>query len=165
MRAPSVFNLETNVDLWLARFDSYLEINRIFADRDKINILGSYLDDTTFKLVDSLVNEETYDEFAAVLNDLGIRAFPDLTPRELDAYIRGQFMTDLRYRDIADKLAMMDIGDMETLVLRAREQESLFLGFNGFGMWNRSKNQMSNRRAMTNEEIRNLITPKFEPYS
>ncbi|CAF1064050.1 unnamed protein product, partial [Brachionus calyciflorus] len=38
MRAPSVFNLETNVDLWLARFDSYLEINRIFADRDKINI-------------------------------------------------------------------------------------------------------------------------------
>ena len=40
MRAPSVFNLETNVDLWLARFDSYLEINRIFADRDKINILG-----------------------------------------------------------------------------------------------------------------------------
>ncbi|CAF0853961.1 unnamed protein product [Brachionus calyciflorus] len=58
MRAPSVFNLETYVDLWLARFDSYLEINRIFADIDKINILGSYLDDTTFKLVDSLVHEE-----------------------------------------------------------------------------------------------------------
>ncbi|CAF1077819.1 unnamed protein product, partial [Brachionus calyciflorus] len=200
MRAPSVFNLETNVDLWLARFDSYLEINRIFVDRDKINVLGSYLDDTTFKLVDSLVHEETYDEvkarirnlfskpetpahahlhmfvgryqelneslvqFAAVLNDLGRRAFPDVTPRELDSYIRGQFITGLRNRDIADKLTMMDIGDMETLVLRAREQESLILGFNGYRMWNRSQNQASQRREMTNEEIRNLITPKYEPF-
>ncbi|CAF0888277.1 unnamed protein product [Brachionus calyciflorus] len=58
----------------------------------------------------------------------------------------------------------MDIGDMETLVLRATEQEILFLGFCRFGMWNRSQNQMPNRRAMTNEEIRNLKTPKFEPY-
>ncbi|CAF1099625.1 unnamed protein product [Brachionus calyciflorus] len=178
MRAPSVFNLETNVDLWLARFDSYLEINRIFSDRDKIKILGSYLDDTTFKHVDSLVHEETYDEvkarirnlfsrpetpanaylhtfvgryqelneslvqFAAVLNDLGGRAFPDRTPRELDAFIRGQFMTVLRKRDKADKLAKMDIGDMETLAFRAREQEIVFLGFSGFGMWNRSQNQL-----------------------
>ncbi|CAF0926775.1 unnamed protein product [Brachionus calyciflorus] len=73
-------------------------------------------------------------------------------------------MTGLRNRDIPDKLAMIDIGDMETLVLRAREQESLFLGFSGFGMWNRLQNQMANRRAMTNEEIRNLIKPKFEPF-
>ncbi|CAF1001492.1 unnamed protein product [Brachionus calyciflorus] len=107
---------------------------------------------------------ESLVQFAAVLIDSRIRAFPDLTSSELDAYILGQFMTGLRNRDIADKLMMMDIGDMETLVLRAREQESLFLGFSGFGMWNRSQNQISNRRAMTNEEIRNLITSKFEPY-
>ncbi|RNA37978.1 hypothetical protein BpHYR1_030717 [Brachionus plicatilis] len=62
LRAPSIFNLETNVDIWLARFDNYLELNRIFGDRDKINVLGSFLDDTTFKLVDSLINERSYDE-------------------------------------------------------------------------------------------------------
>ncbi|RNA12540.1 hypothetical protein BpHYR1_024925 [Brachionus plicatilis] len=47
LRAPSVFTLDTNVDIWLARFDNYLELNRIFGDRDKINVLGSFLDDTT----------------------------------------------------------------------------------------------------------------------
>ncbi|CAF1109229.1 unnamed protein product [Brachionus calyciflorus] len=87
---------------------------------------GSYLDYTTFKRVDSLVHEETYDEgkarirnlfssletpahaylhryvgtyqvlneslvqFAAVLNNLGRKSFQDLTPRELDGYIRGK---------------------------------------------------------------------------
>ncbi|CAF0781096.1 unnamed protein product [Brachionus calyciflorus] len=124
MSAPSVFNLETNVELWLARFDSYLEINRIFADRDWMTLRFSLW------------------IFAAVLNDLGRRAFPDLTPRELDAYIRGQFMTVLRNRDKADKFAKMDIGDMETLVLRAGEQEILFLGFSGFGIVHKTNYQI-----------------------
>ncbi|RNA25055.1 hypothetical protein BpHYR1_043452 [Brachionus plicatilis] len=62
LRASSVFTLDTNVDIWLARFDNYLELNKIFGDRDKINVLGSFLDDTKFKLVDSLKNEQSYDE-------------------------------------------------------------------------------------------------------
>ncbi|RNA44086.1 hypothetical protein BpHYR1_042638 [Brachionus plicatilis] len=120
LRAPSIFNLDTNVDIWLARFDNYLELKRIFGNRDKINVLGSFLDDTTFKLVDSLINERSYDEvktkfralfsrpessahvlfhtfvgrgqelneslvqYAAVLQELGRKAIPDLNLRELD---------------------------------------------------------------------------------
>ncbi|RMZ98834.1 hypothetical protein BpHYR1_012854 [Brachionus plicatilis] len=38
------------------------ETLKISGDRDKINVLGSFLDDTTFKLVDSLINERSYDE-------------------------------------------------------------------------------------------------------
>ncbi|CAF0818229.1 unnamed protein product [Brachionus calyciflorus] len=126
MRAPSVFNLETNVDLWLASFNSYLEINRLFADsliheetydevKARIRNLFSRPETPAHAYLHTFVGRyqelnESLVQFAAVLNDLGRRAFPDLTPRELYAYIRGQFMTGLRNRDIADKLAMMDIG-------------------------------------------------------
>ncbi|RNA31696.1 hypothetical protein BpHYR1_004628 [Brachionus plicatilis] len=37
LRAPLVFSLNTNVDIWLARFDNYLESNRIFTDNRRRN--------------------------------------------------------------------------------------------------------------------------------
>ncbi|RNA42133.1 Retrovirus-related Pol poly from transposon [Brachionus plicatilis] len=198
LRAPSIFNLDTNVDIWLARFDNYLELNRIFGDRDKINVLGSFLDDTTFKLVDSLINERSYDEvktkfralfsrpessahvylhtfvgrgqelneslvqYAAVLQELGRKAFPDLNLRELDIYLRGQFLAGVRDREMAERLAVLDHENLEMLVLRAREHEGLPFGISGIRERSRNMFNQGTGRHITEGEIRNLITPKLE---
>ncbi|RNA29800.1 Transposon Ty3-I Gag-Pol poly [Brachionus plicatilis] len=198
LRAPSVFTLDTNVNKWLARFDNYLELNRTFGDRDKINVLGSFLDDTTFKLVDSLINERSYDEvktkfralfsrpessahvylhtfvvrgqelneslvqYAAVLQELGRKAFPDLNLRELDIYLRGQFQAGVRDREMAERLAVLDHENLEMLVFRAREHEGLPFRFSGIRERSRNMFNQGTRRQITEGEIRNLITLKLE---
>ncbi|RNA32037.1 Retrovirus-related Pol poly from transposon [Brachionus plicatilis] len=198
LRAPSIFNLDTNVDIWLTRFDNYLELNRIFGDRDKINVLGSFLDDTTFKLVDSLINERSYDEvktkfralfsrpessahvylhtfvgrgqelneslvqYAAVPQELGRKAFPDLNLRELDIYLRGQFLAGVRHREMAERLAVLDHENLEMLVFRAREHEGLPFGISGIRERSRNMFNQGTGRHVTEGEIRNLIAPKLE---
>ena len=136
-------------------------------------------------MVDSLVNETTYNEvknrfrvlfskpetpahvylqtfvgrcqelteslvqYAAVLYDLGRRAFPGLNDRDLDSYLRGQYLAGIRNRTIAEKLAVLDIPNMETLVTKARELEGNFLGFNGFYV-DRTATGGFTRRHLTN---------------
>ena len=199
IRNPSVFTLDTDVEVWLSRFDNYLELNRVFGERDKINILGSFLDDTTFRMIDSLVNETTYNDvknrlrvlfskppapkhvylktfsgrtqelteslvqYAAALHDIGRKAFPNLIDREFYSYLREQYLAGIRNRALAERLAGLDIPDMATLVNRARELEGNFLGFDGF-YDNRVVSNGFARKHLTNEQIRNLVTPKYEPY-
>ena len=71
-------------------------------------------------------------QFAAVVYDFGRRALPGLNDRNLDSYLRGRYLSGMQIRTLAEKLAGLDLEDMETLITRARQLEVNFLGFNGF---------------------------------
>ncbi|RNA43600.1 hypothetical protein BpHYR1_030996 [Brachionus plicatilis] len=124
LRAPSVFTLDTNVNIWLARFDNYLELNRIFGDRDKINMI---------QRLNWSINERSYDEvktkFRALFSipessaHVYRHTFVGRGQEELDIYLRGQFLAGVRDREMAERLAVLDHENLEMLVLRAREHE------------------------------------------
>ncbi|RNA35627.1 hypothetical protein BpHYR1_007111 [Brachionus plicatilis] len=54
------------------------------------------------ELIESLV------QYAAVLQELGRKAFPDLNLRELDIYLRGLFLAGVRDREMAERLAVLN---------------------------------------------------------
>ncbi|RNA25453.1 Transposon Ty3-G Gag-Pol poly [Brachionus plicatilis] len=88
---------------------------------------------------------ESLDQYAAVLQELGRKAFPDLNLRELDIYLRGQFL-----------------AGVQILVLRAREHEGLPFGFSRIRERSRNMFNQGTGRHITEGKIRNLITPKLE---
>ncbi|RMZ97371.1 hypothetical protein BpHYR1_030042 [Brachionus plicatilis] len=113
--------------------------------RDKINV---FLDDTTFKLIDSLINERSYDEVKTKFRALFSRPesyahvylhtfvgrgqeLNESLVQELDIYLRGQFLAGVNDREMAERLAVLDHENLEMLVFRAREHECLPLGFSG----------------------------------
>jgi hypothetical protein len=103
---------------------------------------------------------ESLVQYAAALSDLVRRALPNLNNDQRYAYLHDQFLAGLRNRDVAEKLAGLDIDDLDTLVQRAREQESQLMGLSSM----RDNNRSLARKRLTPDEIRNLATPKLEQF-
>ncbi|RMZ98833.1 hypothetical protein BpHYR1_012853 [Brachionus plicatilis] len=61
---------------------------------------------------------------------------------------------------MAERLAVLDHENLEMLVFRAREHEGLTFGFSGIRERTRNMFNQDTGRHITEEEIRNLITPK-----
>ncbi|RNA29540.1 hypothetical protein BpHYR1_026359, partial [Brachionus plicatilis] len=81
------------------------------------------------------------------------------TTKELDIYLRGQFLAGVRDREMAERLAVLDYENLEMLVLRAREHEGLPFGFSGIREQSRNMFNQGTGRHIIEGEIRNLITP------
>ncbi|RNA36971.1 hypothetical protein BpHYR1_054115 [Brachionus plicatilis] len=82
--------------------------------------------------------------------------------RELDIYLRDQFLAGVRDREMAERLTVLDHENLEMLVFRAREHEGLPFGFSGIRGRSINMFNQGTRRQITEGEIRNLITPKLE---
>lgn len=52
-RAPVVFTIHTEVEVWLARFDRFARSAGVMFDYNIINLMASYLDDETYKIVEN----------------------------------------------------------------------------------------------------------------
>ncbi|RNA14908.1 hypothetical protein BpHYR1_009640 [Brachionus plicatilis] len=105
---------------------------------------------------------ESLVQYSAVLEELGRKAFPDLNLRELDIYLRGQFLAGVREREMAERLAVLDHENLEMLVFRAREHEDLPFGFSGIRDRSRNMFNQGTGRHIKEAEISKLITPKLE---
>ena len=84
VQPPGVFDVETNVRLWLKQLNLYLQRNEILDERVKIDVLVSRLNDRVGNLLEERVQAlGSYDE----ITDLLIRTF-DKEPRSPMHYFR-----------------------------------------------------------------------------
>ena len=84
VQPPGVFDVETNVRLWLKQLNLYLQRNEILDERVKIDVLVSRLSDRVGNLLEERVQAlGSYEE----ITDLLIRTF-DKEPRSPMHYFR-----------------------------------------------------------------------------
>lgn len=69
-RAPVVFTIHTEVEVWLARFSRFARSAGVMFDHNMINLMASYLDDETYKIVENAGFEHTWEGMHARIKAL-----------------------------------------------------------------------------------------------